>query len=302
MGQAASRNSSPFVQTVSKTAQRRCAAKPRYVEDRGFALTTIYRVGAAQLDFYPPEVYSLQQAREDIRACAAGAALPHSKRVVRFDRLVGKGGDPRQYALIRFHGYSPADFRDPRLLQLLPYSKKDAQIDISQFAKTGKPYYTVIRHLSQVLDPKRGTVRNWRSRGFDDKYKYDAYNPEAPSRPLGSRVGRRFDASKYPRVRGAGGQWVRMVPCSEAPAMCKPGNTTFPYLNSDDKSSAAAQVLEAKKRKIQLQRARDQHGREMQKLAQRMKGLDRESDQYKRLAEKRQKLRDGLAARVRKLG
>lgn len=275
--------------------QRRCAQKPAYAEPRGFALTAIYNVPPGMLNRYPPTVYSAQQAQEDIDACRRGRPLPHYKQVVRYNRISGSR-DPRVYALIKYHGYSRRDFDDPRLLQLLPYSEKDAQIDISTYQTTGKPYYKVVKHTSTVIDPKRGSHRNWRHKGFDDKYKYSIHPTDQKVRRLGDRTGKKFDASKYPLVR-QGSQWVRQVPCAQLPAMCKPGDKYFPYVNTANRTDGsgrtakAAEVLEARKRKIRNRKAQVEHSKKMDRLSRKMKALNKADPKYQKLAQQRQALR-----------
>ncbi len=295
------RGAAPMLQHAGSRGQRKCLDKPAYAEPRGFALTVIYGVPQRLLSRYPPSVYSVQQASEDIAACRAGRALPHYRQVVRYDKISGSK-DPRVYALTRYHGYTARDFEDPRVLQLLPYTDKDAQIDISTFQKKGRPYYTVIKHTSTVLDPKRGTARNWRQRGFDNRYRYDLYDPTAAGqrvRQLGDRTGARFDASKYPRIR-SGGQWVRLVPCKELPAMCKPGDKVFPYADvggGNGRTAKAAEYLEARKRKVRDRRAQVEHSKKMNRLARKMRGLDPQSERYKALAQQKKNLRAGKAGR-----
>lgn len=284
-------NAQPMLRRAGWGTQAKCQSKPRYADARGWALTTIYGVPENLLDRYPPTVYSVQQALEDIEACKKGANLPHFRQVVRYDKVVG-GRDPRVYALVKYHGYRASNFDDPRVLQLLPYSEKDAQIDISYYQKRGRPYYTVIKHTSTVLDPKTGTVRDWRHRGFDNKYRYDVYDPKgagARIEKLGAKVKTRLDVSKYPKKK-VGGRWVRMVPCRELPAMCRPGDTVFPYAGGDDKSNAVLNILEAKKRKIQERRAAVEHSRKMDQLTRRMQGLNKNSDKYKALKAQRDAL------------
>lgn len=294
-----------MLQRAGGRVQRKCLQKPAYAEPRGFALTVIYGVPQRLLGRYPPSVYSVQQATADIDACKAGRDLPYYKQVVRYNSISG-AKDPRVYALTKYHGYRARDFEDPKLLQLLPYSEKDAQIDISSFQKKGKPYYTVIKHTSTVLDPKRGTARDWRQRGFDDRYRYDLYDPTAAGqrvRQLGNRTGARFDASKYPRVR-SGGQWVRMVPCKELPAMCKPGDKVFPYAESgggDGRTAKAAEYLEAKKRKVRARREQVEHSKKMNRLTRKMKAAEPESDRYKALAQQKRDMRGGKRRAVRKV-
>jgi hypothetical protein len=295
MGQAQS-----VVKRADPVARYRCARKPKYVDDRGFALSVVYRVPQRLLDMYPPTVYSLEHARQDIAACAAGQPLPNAHRVVRFDRVT-RGMDPRVYALMQFHGYEPRDFQDGQLLQTLPYSVKDAQIDISSVVKTGRPYYVINRYTSRVMDPKRGQVRNWRHKGFYDGYQYNAYNPRAVTRQLGaSRPALKFDPSKYPLVTGANGRWVRTIPCSVMPSMCRPGQEFFPYYDGDGngagssaKKGNGAKALALSKAKKAAQVALQQgHSRAMEQLRLRMKELNPNSDNYRKLRAQRDKMRN----------
>jgi hypothetical protein len=284
MGNSASAPKTPGA--PAWTTRRRCAAKPPYAEPRGFALTTVYGVPPGLLNRYPPHVYDSRQAAEDIAACAAGRRPPHAARVVRFDKIAG--GDLRAYALKAYHGYTAADLRDPRTLQLLPYTDKDAQVDIAYFRRHRRPYYRVVKQTSQVLDPKRGTARDWRHHGYRNGYRYGL--TETPAKRLGGRVKRKFDASKYPRVRGAGGRgWVHLVPCAELPAMCRPGDTVFPYA-AEGESGAAEHAL-ARARKLRARQAQAAHSRRMQALAEKLRGLDPGSAQHAKVRAKRDALR-----------
>lgn len=298
MGQA----QSSTVKRVNPVAQYRCARKPKYVDDRGFALSVVYRVPQRLLDMYPPAVYSLEQARQDIAACAAGAPLPHASSVVRFDKVT-RGMDPRVYALTRYHGYEARDFADGRLLQTLPYSVKDAQIDISSVVKTGRPYYVVNRFTSRVMDPKRGQARNWRHRGFSNDYRYDAYNPRATTRLLGSGKPRmKFDPSKYPLFVGGNGRWVRSIPCQEMPSMCRPGQEFFAYYDDEHGrggrggrgagSNGAKALALSRASKAARTALRQGHSRAMEQLRLRMKELNRGSEQYQKLRAQRDKMRE----------
>lgn len=287
--------------------RRKCASKPPYVDARGFALSVIYGVPNTQLSLYPPTVYSAQQAQEDIAACRAGRDLPHYSRVIRIDKVVGSR-EPRQYALTKYHGYSPKNFRDGKLLKLLPYSVKDAQIDIATFQKTGKPYYQVIKATSTVIDPKRGTVRNWRDRGFDNKYTYDPYDPAGQKqklRKLGNAVKRKVDVRKYPLVT-RGGRQVRMIPCGVMPVMCTKGQKEFPYVDVDAASQAAVAQLTAKQSKARSKELQRRYSAKMQQLQRRMQGLSPNDPKYKRLADQmrmqQQAFRNGRNGRVRPPG
>lgn len=281
--------------------RRRCLAKREYEEPRGFVLTRVYGVPEKLLGMYPPDVYSLKHALEDLEDCREGRELRHYRRVVRFDRVVKArdlGEDAlarkaRVYALTRFHGYEKRDFRGGRVLEVLPYSVKDAQVDIAYYQKHGRPYYTVIKETSTVLDPKRGSVRDWRHKGFENGYTYDVHDPRAERqrvRQLGVAK-LRFDPKKYPLQR-LGMQWVRMVPCAEAPSMCKPGDRAFPYLDAPGKSNALAFAKNAKRREKE---ARVAHQKRMAELKRRLEGVTGEA--AKKLRAKREKARAEFRAK-----
>lgn len=220
-----------LLQRAGFGTQAKCQAKPPIVDSRGWALTKIYGVPYSKLGMYPPTVYSLAMAEADIAACSAGRDLPYYDKVVRYDKI-SRGQDPRVYALTKYHGYTWADLADGQVLRLLPYSDKNAQIDISSYTRTGRPYYKVIKATSVVMDPKRGIVRDWRNKGFKDGYRYDQYDPRAERQEvgrLGDPVRRRFDLSKY-RSEIRGGRKTYFIPCSEMPIMCRPGDREFPWL------------------------------------------------------------------------
>lgn len=283
---------------AGSAAQRRCQSKPAYAEVRGFALTAIYGVPQRLLSMYPPTVYSAEQAAADIEACRAGRQLPHHRRVVRYDKVSG-GQDARIYALTTYHGYRARDFENPRTLQLLPYSEKDAQIDISAFQKTGKPYYRVIKQTSVVYDPKRGTARDWRDRGFDNRYRYSVHDSGQKLRLLGDRTGKRLDVSKYPRIQ-SGGKWVRLVPCSAMPEMCRPGDKVFPYIDDGRAGGkrggrgagggGQAAAREAQNRKKRERRQQVAHSKKMDQLTRKMQGLNRSDPKYQELARRKKSL------------
>lgn len=218
-----------------RSRQKKCAAVPPYADMRGWALMEIYGVPRSKISMYPPYVYSIEQARDDIDACRLGQDLPHYQRVVRYEKIA-KGTDPRVYALTEFHGYTKKELRNGQVLSLLPYTEKDAQIDISEYTKRGRPYYKVVKHTSQVIDPKRGTVKNWRNKGFDNKHTYNYLDPRAKRqnvRRLGDIVERRFDLSKY-RKETRAGRTIHFIPCRELPAMCRPGDAEFPWVGDGE--------------------------------------------------------------------
>lgn len=253
--------------------QGKCASKPEFVDSRGFALSTIY--GVKDLSKFPPTVYTLQMAQDDIKACAAGRDLVHYDKIVRYDKIV-KSRDPREYALRKYHGYAPSDF--PAALGLLPYTAKNAQVNIAHFQRTGKPYYKVVKATSTVIDPKRGSVRDWRHDGFDNKYSYDVYDPAGQKQRigrLGNKAKLRFDASKYPLQKTRKGQYVRMVPCSVMPGMCAPGMKEFPYSTGYEKLEVAQRQAEAKRQKDLRKRALATHSQKMSQLRRRLAAAEK---------------------------
>ena len=215
-------------------AQRKCTKFPRYADMRGWALTKIYGIPPSMLDKYPPSVYSADMARADIEACGLGRDLPHFRRVVRYDKVSrGFFGDPRnarEYALTKYHGYTRREVASA--LQFLPYTDKMAQVDISYHATHGRPYYKVVKHTSQVIDTKRGVYRNWRHRGFENRYKYDHLNTYGDQvAKLNDTPEHRFNKSKYRHVT-KNGVTTYFIPCHELPGMCHRGDKEFPWVES----------------------------------------------------------------------
>lgn len=293
------------IQRPSAAKQRRCLQKSRVQDTRGFMLRYVYGVPERNLDMYPPTVYSIEHAVADYEACRRGQDMPHFRKIVRVDKVVGSK-DPRVYALTQYHGFSKRDFEDGKLLKLLPYTTKDAQIDISTYQKTGRPYYVVDKWTTTVRDPKRGTVRNWRHKGFDDRFRYDVYDPKA----AGQRVGtlnraapkHRINVSRYPKRQTAAGQWVVNVPCTVMPAMCRRGESTFTYPAgaAGAASDKAAKVLANKQAKLNRRRSQVAHSKKMEQLSRRMKDLNKESDKYKQLYRQRNNMRRAFRAAQKK--
>lgn len=294
------------VQRPSWLKQQRCRRIPTYADVRGWMLTQVYGVPDGGLDKYPPSVYSLDMAEADLKACQAGRTLPHHKKVVVVEKVVGRGKDPREYTLTRYHGFTRRELRTA--LERLPYSKKNAQIDIASYQKTGRPYYFVDRVSFTVRDRKYGTVRNWRHKGFEDKYRYDRYDPQATGQRLESlrsaRVRHRIDVGKYKRRRTRSGQWVVDVPCSDAPYMCAPGEKTFTYDASGYGSATdkAAKALADRTAKLDKRRRQVEHSRQMERLAKRIKALNRSKPEnqeaYRRLTQQRANLQKAFRQRT----
>jgi hypothetical protein len=273
--------------------QRKCQLKPAYVDPRGFALQAIY--GVRDLDMYPTSVYTLDMARQDIRACAMGRDLVHFARVVRYDKIARSDGNPRVYALRKYHGYTYEEI--PTALRTLPYSIKDAQVDIATFQRTGRPYYKVVKQTSTVIDPKRQVVRNWRHKGFDNKFKYDVHNPAAKARRLGTLPEMRFDVTKYPLKKLRSGQWGRMVPCAAVPTMCAPGMKEFPYVTGQEKRDVEVGLLRQRNTKRRLKNAQAAHSKKMEQLARRIKALNPSTNKNRinKMQTQRRALRNAFA-------
>lgn len=305
MGQGSSRVAGyeyAQLQRPSARKQERCRRIPSFVDRRGWMLTQVYGVPDGSLSQYPPTVYSIAEAEADLKACQAGQVLPHHKKVVVVEKVVGRGRDPREYTLTKYHGFERREL--PTALQRLPYTKKNAQIDIATFQKTGRPYYFVDKVSFIVRDRKYGTVRNWRHKGFDDKYRYDVYDPLGAGQRIESlktaRVRQRIDVSRYKRRQTRSGQWVVDVPCSVAPYMCAPGEKTFTYdaSGAGSRTNKAAKVVADRSAKLDRRRRQVEHSRKMDKLARRMKALNqsnpRNQERYRKLAAERNALRQAF--------
>lgn len=222
---------------LSKTsyAKRRVCAKVGLhdptIEHRGWALRYIYKVPYNRLAEYPPHVYTVAQAMDDIKACADGRRLPHFARVVRYDKIVGSK-DPRVHTLTKMHGFKAKDLANGKILGALPYSVKDAQIDITYYAREGRPYYTIQKYPEVSVIDRQGRRRTWRNKGYSDGYKYNRLDPEGrwqSIRRLRDGTSRRFDLSKYRKVVGADGVPKWMIPCEKMPSMCVRGQKEFVY-------------------------------------------------------------------------
>ena len=214
-----------FLQRPGFFTRRGCRAAlaSRFVDLRGYALTRVYGIPPARLDMYPPKVYSDEMAAEDMRRCAAGDKLRFYDRVVRVHKIAGAAG-LRKYALMRYHGFKARDVAEA--LPSLPYSEKDAQIDITHYERYGRPYFRVSRLGLTVVDGKHGIIRDWRDKGFNDQYTYDVRGGAA-RRTINQSPMRAYDERTFEVVRLKGGRYARRVPCSAAPAYCNPGETHF---------------------------------------------------------------------------
>jgi hypothetical protein len=113
-----------------------------------WVLQNLYKI--KDINEFPPQAYSAQDAEGDIADCIAGARLRHSYKVVSTKRLEAiKGKDLRRYALQKFHGYG--DLIDQRSIEFLPYSKQDAVLDIKYYKKYRMPYFIVDRVTGTMI-------------------------------------------------------------------------------------------------------------------------------------------------------
>lgn len=303
-----SQGGAAMLQRPGYLTQRRCLAKDKtpWVDDRGWALTQIYGVPARLLDMYPPKVYSLDQARQDIQACQQGRDLPHRLRVVRFDRMAGSK-DLRVYALTKLHGFTARELRDRRVLQQLPYSTKDAQIDVTYHARHGKPFYVVDKWPALAVRTSNGRIlRTALDKGYRNDYKYNPYDPRASVGSVTDFVKRKVDLSKYPPVV-VGGRLVHKVPCAAMPrGFCGPSDQVYTVIAEAGAVQAAggpAAAVQRTKRqltgeKLLLQR----HAAQMGNIKKRMAGLRQGSPQFAKLAANRQALRAALRRQLRANG
>lgn len=204
----------------------KCRRVPAYADVRGWVLTNVYGVPPRLLSMYPPNVYSLEMARADLDMCKLGQPLRYFDRVVRVDRAAGRDASRwKAYALTRYHGYRPDE---KAAMNSLPYSTKDAQIDIAYFQRHGRPYFQVNKYRSEVYDPKRGFLRDWRYNGFSDGYTYSPTAGAKAQRFLSDRMPKKFKKKDYPLAQLPSGQYVRKIPCAVVgAAYCRPGQSEY---------------------------------------------------------------------------
>lgn len=234
-----------LLQVAGRGAQAKCRrGVPKRTDPRGWALYHIYGVPDDQLDMYPSTLYTLRMAFDDVRACATGRQLPQTRKVVRYDKI--SRGDPITYALSRVHGLTPAEVALAK--KGLPYTLKMAQIDISTYAKRGTSYYKVRLPGFQVIDKKTGIVRDYRDKGFENKYRYaytDVDGSKMGVKKLNADVERRLDLKRGVRegrygLKMRGGRPTYEIPCADFPAMCDRGDKTFFHVADDPAEAVAA--------------------------------------------------------------
>lgn len=149
MGNVGSTGGTGRTVRVADISKSKCSRIPPYADRRVWVLKELYKV--KNINEFPPQKYSAQDAEEDIRACIGGFRLPGSWKVVSTTKLEQeKGSDLRRYALRKYHGYG-YDI-DERTLSLLPYSKQNAARDVQYYKKYRMPYF--------IVDKLQSTVRS----------------------------------------------------------------------------------------------------------------------------------------------
>jgi hypothetical protein len=145
---------------VDGSRQRACAKRVGGRDwsgnTRGFMLHRVYRVpGKFKNAYY---AYTDEHAAANLRSCASKGVLPHSDKVVRFDKLGIKSQDGiTQYALRKYHGFSDRDIADHKRFGALPYGQYQAMKDIRWMRRgAGRTRYHVAGSQGLVQNTKRG--------------------------------------------------------------------------------------------------------------------------------------------------
>jgi len=236
----------------------KCSKVPPYADRRAWALKELY--GIKNLNEFPPQKYSLQDANDDINDCIRGHRLRHSYKVVSTSKLEQRiGKDPRIYTLRKYHGYTDVS---PRVLAILPYSKEDAVRDISYYKQYRTPYFTIDKLTSTVRSKDGKITRTPGQKGTTLDYKYNRAKINQKGK---FGAGKKYDPRKYPLQSMKNGSVGRVIPCSVDPSMCTPGQTTF---ISRDVSNALkrAAVVNAKSKKQSIRALQTTHAKKIQAL------------------------------------
>jgi hypothetical protein len=236
----------------------KCSKVPQYADRRAFALKELY--GIKNLNEFPPAIYSLQDANDDINDCIKGYRLRHSYQVVSTQKLEQRlGKDPRIYALKKFHHYTDVP---PRVLAILPYSKQNAVRDISYYKKYRTPYFTIDKLTSTVRSKDGKITRTPGQKGTQLDYKYDRTKINQKGK---FSAGKKYDPKKYPLQSMKDGSVGRVIPCSVDPSQCTPGQTTFVSRDVSDVLKRAA-VVNAKSKKQSIRALQTTHAKKIQAL------------------------------------
>ena len=245
MGNVGSTGGTGRAVKVAYISKSKCSRIPPYADRRVWVLKELYKV--KNINEFPPQKYSAQDAEEDIRACIGGFRLPGSWKVVSAAKLEQeKGSDLRRYALRKYHGYG-YDI-DDRTLSLLPYSKQNAARDVQYYKKYRMPYFIVDKLQSTVRSRDGKISRAPGQKGTSLDYKYNRAQMDKKGK---FEAKKKYDVKKYPLQSMKDGSVGRVIPCSVDPSQCTPGQTTFISRDVGNILKRAA-VVDAKSRKQQL--------------------------------------------------
>jgi hypothetical protein len=259
MGNTGSKGGTGRDVRISDWSSSKCSRVPQYADRRVWALKELYKV--KDINEFPPQIYGLQDAEADIRACAAGQRLPSSWKVVSTKKLESvKGTDLRRYALQKYHGYSDVD---ARTLSFLPYSKQNAARDVAYYKKYRMPYFTIDKLTSTVRSRDGKISRIPGQKGTELNYKYDRSKIDQKGKITSGK--KKYDVRKFPLQSMKDGSVGRVIPCSVDPSMCTPGQTTFISRDVSNVLKRAA-VVNAKQRKQTLRALQTTHSKKIAAL------------------------------------
>jgi len=245
---------------ISDWSSSKCARIPAYADRRVWTLKNLYKV--KDINEFPPQVYSAQDAEADISDCIAGVRLRYSYKIVSTKRLEAiKGKDLRRYALQKYHGYP--DMIDQRAISILPYTKQNAAIDVRYYKKYRQPYFIVDKVTSTVRSRDGKIMRQPGQKGTEVKYSYDRADMAKKGKFEAGK--KKYDVRKYPLQSMKDGSVGRVIPCSVDPAMCTPGQQTFISRDVGDALKRAA-VVNAKQRKQTTRFLQTSHAKKIQAL------------------------------------
>ena len=245
---------------ISDWSSSKCSKIPAYADRRVWVLKNLYKVH--DIDEFPPQVYSIRDAEADISDCIAGHRLRYSYKIVSTKRLEAiKGKDLRRYALQKYHGYP--ETIDQRSIEILPYSKQNAAIDVRYYKKYRQPYFIVDKVTSTVRSRDGKIMRQPGQKGTEVKYSYDRADMAKKGKFEAGK--KKYDVRKFPLQTMKDGSVGRVIPCSVDPSMCTPGQQTFISRDVGDALKRAA-MIDAKQRKQTTKFLQTSHAKKIQAL------------------------------------
>ena len=245
---------------ISDWKSSKCSKIPAYADRRVWVLKNLYKVH--DIDEFPPQVYSIRDAEADISDCIAGHRLRYSYKIVSTKRLEAiKGKDLRRYALQKFHKFP--DMIDQRSIEILPYSKQNAAIDVRYYKKYRQPYFIVDKVTSTVRSRDGKIMRQPGQKGTEVKYSYDRADMAKKGKFEAGK--KKYDVRKFPLQTMKDGSVGRVIPCSVDPSMCTPGQQTFISRDVGDALKRAA-MIDAKQRKQTTKFLQTSHAKKIQAL------------------------------------